>query len=785
MENKINAEEMIIMPLGGGQEVGRSCILLKYQFRSILLDCGCHPGREGADSLPFFDYLDSSDEIDLILITHFHIDHCAALPYFTEKTNFKGRIFMTHATKAVMRLLLADNIRLQHRSAPLYTEQDLQHCIDKVEVLDYHETIEHKGIKFSATAAGHVLGAAMFMIDIDGIRVLYTGDYSLEADRHLMGAEIPPGGPPDVMICESTFGTTTLDSKEKREESLINAVENIVLKGGSCLIPVFALGRAQELLLILDQYWQDHVNLQRIPIFYASKLASKSLRVYQTFINMMNNQVTDMMDQFNNPFKLKHIKSIQNNEFELLSPCIVMASPGFLQNGVSRQLFENWCDDERNGVVIAGYTIEGTLAHELLSMPLEIKCLDNRIKPRRCQIASVSFSAHVDYQQNKAFMKAVMPDYIILVHGEKTQMKRLKDALESEMRKNNWPTQHKPCIATPDNGVKVRLRFKKNINAEIVGSTATNLLSQLDNATTSHGGLHQSSNHILKLCENSLLITENFNSKVVTASELSNFTSCKFGNICEKLLIPLPHDLGSIIGMMEMKPEEVELKVLDYLIGHLEEVFDDIVLRDVSCDSSSSSSGGSSSIDIDGVHGSSAGGSSYVGASYNNNVRNSYYRVVIQSLVTLSIGYSSNSSSISGLLSSSHQCSHVQMEWSGSPISDTVADCITGLIMQAFSTINVLRHSISTNNALIRPSHHTTTSSNSSDRQTATTTTSTSTNAPNMAHTSGAAGKRAKNGLNAKRRKVDSLSRSSGVDVIKGEANGGDALIMAMKKEVM
>jgi hypothetical protein len=160
-------------------------------------------------------------------------------------------------------------------------------------------------------------------------------------------------------------------------------------------------------------------------------------------------------------------------------------------------------------------------------------------------------------------MKAVMPDYIILVHGEKTQMKRLKEGLESEMRKNNWSTQHKPCIATPDNGVKVRLRFKKNINAEIVGSTATNLLTQLDNFHNNiidhnNNSSSNSNNGVLKLSENSLLITENFNSKVVTASELSNFTSCKFGNICEKLMIPLPHDLGSIIGMMEMKSEEIE-----------------------------------------------------------------------------------------------------------------------------------------------------------------------------------------------------------------------------------
>ena len=99
----MDSEVLRITPLGAGQEVGRSCILLQFKGRNVMLDCGCHPGREGSDSLPFFDSIDV--DIDLILITHFHIDHCAALPYFTERTPFKGRIFMTHATKAVMKMM--------------------------------------------------------------------------------------------------------------------------------------------------------------------------------------------------------------------------------------------------------------------------------------------------------------------------------------------------------------------------------------------------------------------------------------------------------------------------------------------------------------------------------------------------------------------------------------------------------------------------------------------------------------------------------------------------------
>lgn len=178
---------MVILPLGGGQEVGRSCILLQYHGRSILLDCGIHPGREGMDACPFFDIIEPS-EIDFVLITHFHLDHCASLPYFTEKTDFKGRVFMTHATKAVMRLLISDYIKLQfsgsrHSGNALYDDEDLLNCINKCETVNFHQTMTCNGVKFTPSCAGHVLGAAIFTIDIDGVVVVYTGDYSMEEDR--------------------------------------------------------------------------------------------------------------------------------------------------------------------------------------------------------------------------------------------------------------------------------------------------------------------------------------------------------------------------------------------------------------------------------------------------------------------------------------------------------------------------------------------------------------------------------------------------------------------------
>ncbi|KAJ3392240.1 Cleavage and polyadenylation specificity factor subunit 3-I, partial [Chytriomyces hyalinus] len=253
---------MRITPLGAGQEVGRSCIMLEFKSKTIMLDCGLHPAHSGLAALPFFDNIDPAS-IDVLLITHFHIDHAAALPYFMEKTTFRGRVFMTHPTKAIFKWLLADYVKVSSLAVDdqLYDEKDLLRAFDKIEAVDFHQLVDIDGIKFTAYNAGHVLGAAMFLIEIAGVRVLYTGDYSREEDRHLMAAERPPNITPEVLISESTYGVQTHQSRVERETQFTKTVHKIVSRGGRCLIPVFALGRAQELLLILDEYWQLHPEL--------------------------------------------------------------------------------------------------------------------------------------------------------------------------------------------------------------------------------------------------------------------------------------------------------------------------------------------------------------------------------------------------------------------------------------------------------------------------------------------------------------------------------------------
>ncbi|GME85260.1 unnamed protein product [[Candida] boidinii] len=255
-----NGEELKFFCLGGGNEVGRSCHIIEYKGKTIMLDAGVHPAYSGLESLPFYDEYDLS-KVDILLISHFHLDHAASLPYVMQHTTFKGRVFMTYPTKAIYKWLLNDFVRVttisddndssNQTASSLYTDADLNESLDRIETIDYHSTIEVDGIRFTAYHAGHVLGAAMFFIEIGGIKVLFTGDYSREEDRHLSAAELPPSRP-DLLITESTFGTATHIPRLERETKLTRLIHGTLAQGGRCLLPVFALGRAQEILLILD-----------------------------------------------------------------------------------------------------------------------------------------------------------------------------------------------------------------------------------------------------------------------------------------------------------------------------------------------------------------------------------------------------------------------------------------------------------------------------------------------------------------------------------------------------
>nr|CAD7393290.1 unnamed protein product [Timema cristinae] len=523
-DSQVPAEEsdlLLIRPLGAGQEVGRSCIMLEFKGKKIMLDCGIHPGLSGMDALPFVDMVEA-DEIDLLLISHFHLDHCGALPWFLQKTSFKGRCFMTHATKAIYRWLLSDYIKVSNISTEqmLYTEADLETSMDKIETINFHEEKDVFGIKFWAYIAGHVLGAAMFMIEIAGVKILYTGDFSRQEDRHLMAAEIPSVHP-DVLITESTYGTHIHEKREEREARFTALVHDIVNRGGRCLIPVFALGRAQELLLILDEYWSLHPELYDIPIYYASSLAKKCMAVYQTYVNAMNDKIRRQI-AINNPFVFKHISNLKGiDHFDDIGPCVVMASPGMMQSGLSRELFESWCTDAKNGVIIAGYCVEGTPAKTILSEPEEIATMSGQKLPLKMSVDYISFSAHTDYQQTSEFIRILKPSHVVLVHGEQNEMSRLKAALQREYEDD---PHTKMELHNPRNTHAVELYFRGEKTAKVMGTLA------MEKPRLGH-----------KL--SGILVKRNFNYHMLAPTDLSKYTDMSMSQVVQRQSI---HYSGSI-----------------------------------------------------------------------------------------------------------------------------------------------------------------------------------------------------------------------------------------------
>jgi len=507
------------MPLGAGCEVGRSCHIIRFKGKTIMLDCGLHPAYVGVSSLPFFDEIDPAS-IDLLLVSHFHLDHAAALPFFLTKTSFKAPCYMTTPTKSIYKLILTDYIKVSQLSEEdgLYTEADLNASMDRIDTVNFHQATTVKGIKFTAYNAGHVLGAAMFVIEIAGVRILYTGDYSRREDRHLMSAELPSDGAIDVLVVEATYGIQRLPPVAEREQRFTELVRDIVeVRRGKCLLPVFALGRAQELLLILDEYWAQHPPLHHVPIYYASALAKKCMSVYQTFVNMMNKRI-QMAAQISNPFHFKHIFSLKGRDMDTLAdsgPCVVMASPGMLQNGLSRELLEMWAGEPENGCIMTGYAVEGTLAKHLLTEPEYIQSMAGGKIPLRMTVAYISFSAHADFTETSEFVDTLKPPHIILVHGDASEgVGRLRYALENRYKDGSIR------IVAPRNCQSVFLQFRAHKIAKAIGSLAS--------APPTDGALMQG-----------LLIRRNFvDYTMMREEELSTFTPLASSIVEQSIKVP-------------------------------------------------------------------------------------------------------------------------------------------------------------------------------------------------------------------------------------------------------
>ncbi|KAE9551860.1 hypothetical protein FO519_004934 [Halicephalobus sp. NKZ332] len=424
------------IPLGAGQDVGRSCILCKINRYNVLLDCGMHMGYSDSRRFPDFQQITGGQSLtkflDCVIISHFHLDHCGALPYMSEMVGYEGPIYMTYPSKSIVPVLLEDFRKVVTEfkgEKGFFTSQHIQQCMRKVIPVDLHEVVNVVGdLWIQPFYAGHVLGAAMFLVSSGSRSILYTGDYNMTPDRHLGAASVLPGLKPDVLISETTYASTIRDSKRARERDFLQKIHEVVSGGGKVLIPVFALGRAQELCILLESYW-ERLNL-KVPVYFSPGLAEKANQYYRLFIGWTNENIKETFAE-RNMFDFKHIKPFDLQRANDPGPMVLFSTPGMLHGGQSLRVFKLWCEDEKNMIIMPGYCVGGTIGARVIQGQKRIE-IENRIYDIKLKVAYMSFSAHADAKGIIQLIRHVEPRNVMFVHGENEKMEFLKKRVEKD-----------------------------------------------------------------------------------------------------------------------------------------------------------------------------------------------------------------------------------------------------------------------------------------------------------------------------------------------------------------
>ncbi|KJE94421.1 integrator complex subunit 11 [Capsaspora owczarzaki ATCC 30864] len=453
-----------VRPLGAGQDVGRSCLLVSIGGKNIMFDCGMHMGYNDARRFPDFASIKRTgpytDVIDCVIVSHFHLDHCGAIVHFSEVCGYDGPIYMTHPTKAICPILLEDYRKLtveRKGETNFFTSANIKACMKKVIAVNLHESVRvDDEIEIKAYYAGHVLGAAMFHVRVGSESVVYTGDFNMTPDRHLGAAWIDRCRP-DLLITESTYATTIRDSKRNREGEFLRKIHECVEQGGKVLIPVFALGRAQELCILVETYW-ERLGLT-VPVYFSAGLTAKANNYYKLFITWTNQKIKRTFVE-RNMFEFKHIKPFDRAFLDNPGPMVLFATPGMLHAGMSLDAFRKWAPNDKNMVILPGYCVAGTVGNKVLAGHKQIEMPDRArtVIDVRLSVQNLSFSAHADAKGIVQLIRHAEPRNVMLVHGEKAKMAFLKAKIISEIGI--------PCF-DPANGATVTIETAHPISVSV------------------------------------------------------------------------------------------------------------------------------------------------------------------------------------------------------------------------------------------------------------------------------------------------------------------------------
>ncbi len=414
---------------GGVGEVGRSCALLEDGKKNLLLDAGIKLGEKV--EFPLIPE-EKFGEITNVFVSHAHLDHSGFLPHIYAKEFNPPKVFVTKPTRDLMGVLLSDYLKIQK-----LREQKLYFGEGEVNEVMQHANIEEFGKQFNADFgitlynAGHVLGSAMALVENNGRKILYTGDISMRNTRIMEGAE--RGIHADTLIVESTYGgkEDILPSAKDSMKKFVDSINETLKGGGFVLVPSFAVGRAQEILLALEDYMRSGA-LVNAPI-YIDGMISKAMRIYrQNVIYASESIKMRILTSDDDPFKSRffHVPKTKGREDVFKEPAIIVSTSGMLLGGPALLYLEKMHTDPKNKLIIIGYQAEGTLGRKMLQGEKKVRIGDKELE-LQMKVENIRISGHADRNELLQFIKGTKGlKKVFLVHGEKGG--ELKDDLESD-----------------------------------------------------------------------------------------------------------------------------------------------------------------------------------------------------------------------------------------------------------------------------------------------------------------------------------------------------------------
>jgi len=417
------------LPLGGAGEIGANCYYLNINDIGIILDCGMHPQKTGLDSLPKFELLEDKPT-DYILISHAHQDHLNALPFLIKKFPHL-KIITTPQTRAVAELSLHNAISILKRQVDesefeIYSRNEVDLLIKSINYKSYNEKFilsslnSNKEIEAEFFDAGHIIGSAGIMLSFNGRKIFFTGDINLSSQTILPGANLP-SEKIDILITETTYGATDssgLNNWEKEVERFSSSINKVINNGGSVLIPVFALGKLQEMLATIWLQMQRN-KITNVDI-YTGGIGNKINTVYDYNRYVVNRNETELILS---DIPQKNLNELKDFDDLFKFPSIVLASSGMMVESTnSFMLAKRWLHKKDSAIFTVGYMDPSTpgsiISNARREDKIQLTERDKKIEVM-CEIKNFRFSAHSKKEELVSLVGKLNPDKIVLIHGDK------------------------------------------------------------------------------------------------------------------------------------------------------------------------------------------------------------------------------------------------------------------------------------------------------------------------------------------------------------------------------